>query len=113
MVSGAGLRLPDGYVCYDPPRTAPKVGPLPAARNAYIRFGSFNNLAKITPHVVEVWAKVLNRVPDSRLVLKYQGLGVESICRRYLGMFKEFGVDPARVELTPPSRVCRVSLGVR
>jgi len=97
------LRMPHGYVCYDPPRTSSEAGPLPAAKNGYIRFSSFNNLAKITPHVVEVWAKVLDRVPDSRLVLKYRGLGDESVCRRYLGLFTAFGVDPSRVELTPPS----------
>jgi protein O-GlcNAc transferase len=97
------LRMPHGYVCYDPPTTSPEAGPLPAAKNGYIRFGSFNNLAKITPHVVEVWAKVLDRVPFSRLELKYKGLGDESVCRRYLGLFTALGVDPSRVELTPPS----------
>ncbi len=97
------LRMPDGNVCYDPPRAAPEVGPLPAVNNRYIRFGSFNNLAKITPQVIEVWARVLDRVPDSRLVLKYQGLGHESIRRRYRGLFTACGVDPSRVEFTPPS----------
>jgi protein O-GlcNAc transferase len=97
------LRMPRGYVCYDPPKTAPESGPLPAEKNHHIRFGSFNNLAKINPQVIEVWAKVLNRVPDSRLVLKYQGLESESVRRRYRGLFKSEGVDPSRVELTPPS----------
>ncbi len=96
------LRMPRGYVCYDPPKTAPETGPLPAATNGYIRFGSFNNLAKINPQVIEVWARVLDRVPDSRLVLKYQGLESESVRRRYRGLFTTFGVDPLRVELTPP-----------
>ena len=97
------LRIPRGYVCYDPPGAAPAVGPLPASKNSYLRFGSFNNLAKITPEVIQVWAQVLDRVPSSRLVLKYQGLGVESVCRRYRGLFSASGVDPSRVELTPPS----------
>jgi predicted O-linked N-acetylglucosamine transferase (SPINDLY family) len=97
------LRMPHGYVCYDPPTTSSQPGPLPAATNGYLRFGSFNNLAKITPQVVEVWAKVLDRVPQARLVLKYRGLGDESVRERYLGMFTAFGVDPARVELAPPS----------
>jgi len=97
------LRMPHGYVCYDPPSNAPEVGPLPAAKNRHIRFGSFNNPAKITPQVIEVWAQVLDRVPDSQLVLKYKKLGVESVRRRYRALFAAFGVDPSRVELTPPS----------
>jgi predicted O-linked N-acetylglucosamine transferase (SPINDLY family) len=95
--------MPHGYVCYDPPTTSPEPGPLPAAKNGYLRFGSFNNLAKITPQVVEVWAKVLDRVPQSRLMLKYRGLGDKSVRERYLGMFTALGVDPARVELAPAS----------
>jgi protein O-GlcNAc transferase len=97
------LRMPDGYVCYDPPQTAPEVAPLPAAKNGFLRFGSFNFLGKITPQVVEVWAKVLGRVPGSRIMLKYRGLGEEAVCRRYLGLFTAVGVDPSRVELTPRS----------
>jgi protein O-GlcNAc transferase len=97
------LRMPDGYVCYDPPHLAPEVAPLPAAKNGFLRFGSFNFLGKITPQVVEVWAKVLGRVPGSRIMLKYRGLGEEAVCRRYLSLLTAFGVDPSRVELTPPS----------
>jgi predicted O-linked N-acetylglucosamine transferase (SPINDLY family) len=97
------LRMPDGYVCYDPPQTAPEAPPLPAVKHSYIRFGSFNNLAKINPQVVEVWARVLIRVPGCRLVLKYRGLGDEAVCRRYRDLFRACGADPSRVELTPPS----------
>jgi protein O-GlcNAc transferase len=97
------LRMPDSYVCYDPPTTSPEAGPLPAATNGYARFASFNNLAKITPHVVEVWAKVLGRVPQSRLLLKYRGLGDESVRKRYLDLFAAFGVDGGRLEFAPPS----------
>jgi predicted O-linked N-acetylglucosamine transferase (SPINDLY family) len=97
------LRMPDGYVCYDPPATAPEVGSLPAAQTGSICFGSFNRLAKITPQVVAVWAQILRRVPHSRLLLKYRGLGDESVRRRYLDRFTAQNVDPRRLELAPPS----------
>jgi predicted O-linked N-acetylglucosamine transferase (SPINDLY family) len=95
------LRMPNGYVCYDPPTNAPDPGPLPASQNGFVRFGCFNNPAKITPPVVEVWAKVLNRVPQSRLVLRYHGLGDDSVRNRFTELFKAFGADPARLEFAP------------
>ena len=66
--------MPDGYVCYDPPGYAPAGRRLPALDSGHVTFGCFNNPAKITPQAIEVWAKILRRLPGSRLVLKYQGL---------------------------------------
>lgn len=81
------LRLPDGYVCYSPPPYAPAVAPLPASRNGFVTFGCFNNLAKITPRVMEVWAEVLRRVPGSRLVLQAHQLSDAATAERIAGAF--------------------------
>ena len=69
----------------------------------YATFGSFNNLAKITPEVVAVWAEILRRAPAARLVLKYRGLGDPTVKRRYLDLFAAHGVEPQRLELLPSS----------
>ena len=45
------MRLPGCFLCYTPAVDAPPVSPLPALSNGYVTFGSFNNLAKITPQV--------------------------------------------------------------
>jgi predicted O-linked N-acetylglucosamine transferase (SPINDLY family) len=93
------LRMPDGYVCYDPPATAPPVGPLPSLAKGYATFGCFNNTAKITPQVIEVWAKILRRLPGARLVLKYKGWNDCGVARRFAEMFAAHAIDPGRLEL--------------
>ncbi len=92
------LRMPDGYVSYDPPSYAPSVAPLPALKQGYVTFGSFNRRAKVTPQTVEVWAKVLDLVPQSRLVLKYKAMSDLSIARGLAEEFARHKVDPGRLE---------------
>ncbi len=97
------LRMPHGYLCYDPPAAAPPVGPLPALAKGFTTFCSFNNLSKITPQVVAVWAKILRRVPQSRLILQYKGLGDETVKDRYQALFVECGVDMRQLDLRGPT----------
>ena len=92
------IRLPDGYVCYDPPRYAEEVGPLPVFASGHVTFGCFNKTPKIGPDVVAVWAEILLRVPGSRLLLKYKGLDDPGLCARYLDLFAGRGLDPGRIE---------------
>ncbi len=97
------LFLPDGYLCYEPPDVAPPVGPLPLIKNGYPTFGSFNNLAKITPQVIDVWSKILRRLKTARLMLKYRGLGDPRVKQRFLDAFAAQGIELERLDLLPPS----------
>jgi predicted O-linked N-acetylglucosamine transferase (SPINDLY family) len=93
------LRMPDGYVCYNPPSYAPPVSALPALERGYVTFGSFNNPAKIGPQVIAVWARILKRLPLARLVLKYQGMDDSGVAGRLGELFAGHGIDPGRLEL--------------
>lgn len=92
------LRLPETYVCYAPPDDAPPVNPLPAMHNGYVTFASFNNPAKLSTPVVERWAQILQRVPGSRLLLKYNKFDQAFNRCRYGELFARFGVSEDRVE---------------
>jgi predicted O-linked N-acetylglucosamine transferase (SPINDLY family) len=88
------LRLPSPFLCYQPADRSPEISPLPAEMNGYITLGSFNNLAKITDDVIHVWASILERLPDSRLLLKARPFVDPVTCEHYL---KKFGVAHDRI----------------
>jgi predicted O-linked N-acetylglucosamine transferase (SPINDLY family) len=93
------VRLPNGFLCLSPMDEAPEVTEAPGLTEGHVTFGSFNNLSKVTPEVVETWARILDRVPGSRLLIKNRSLADEATRNRYLEMFLSHGVDSARVEL--------------
>ena len=66
------LRLPHSHFCYTPSQRAQQAQ---AAYDAYelhdgCVFGSFNNFAKISDEMLELWLQIVQRVPGSRLLLK-------------------------------------------
>lgn len=92
------LRMPETYLCFRPPEEECAVGELPAARNGYVTFGSFNNPRKVSDEVLETWAEVLAAVPDSRLLCKYGGFSDETLRGRFTSFFVKRGIDEARLE---------------
>jgi predicted O-linked N-acetylglucosamine transferase (SPINDLY family) len=97
------LRLSGGYVCYEPTADMPAVAPLPATAAGFVRFGSFNNPAKISPETVAVWARVLDRVPGARLVLRYRGLDDPAVQSRLRTLFRAQGIEDTQLEMHPQS----------
>jgi predicted O-linked N-acetylglucosamine transferase (SPINDLY family) len=93
------VRLPDSYICYDPPADAPTINSLPAMERGYVTFGCFNNPTKITTSVLDVWAKILCRLPQARLVLKYKGMDDPANVRRISAVWRAHGLDPGRIDL--------------
>lgn len=93
------VRLTDGFLCYSPPDGAPDVSGLPSLETGHITFGSFNNLPKVNEKVIEVWSKILGRVPGSSLLLKSKQFADESTKRRYLNLFLQNGIAPERIRM--------------
>jgi protein O-GlcNAc transferase len=92
------LRMPNGYICYDPPPYAPPVSPLPAMQQGFVTFSSFNYRPKISPQIVEVWSEILRCVPNSRLVLKNRGMDDSALAEPLRSEFANCGVEPSRIE---------------
>lgn len=91
------LRMPHGYVCYEPPEYAPQVDPRPRRGGEHVTFGCFNNASKMNGLVLATWARILADVPGSRLVLKYTGCDQPVFGERVVRAMRAVGVDPSRV----------------
>jgi protein O-GlcNAc transferase len=96
------LRLPESFLCYLPDKDAPDVGKLPALLAGHITFGSFNNFSKVTPEVFLIWAKILNELPDSCLILKGKSFRDKTTCQYAIDMFKQRDIAAHRIILQPP-----------
>lgn len=72
---------------------------IPALKNNYITFGSFNNLSKINLEVIKLWSKILNSIPNSKIFLKTRNLEDNRIKDIFLKKFLDNNVSSDRVVL--------------
>ena len=88
-------RLPHSQWCYRPfVRVAAALSP-PVQKNGHLTFGSFNQALKLSKASRRLWARILQRLPGSRLVILGVPAGpAQDDLRKDLP-------DPARVELVP------------
>ena len=94
------LRLAAPFLCYRPPADAPPpAAQPPVLASGFVRFGSFNNAAKIREETLSLWSRVLAAAPNSRLVLKARALGDIGARQRIFDGFAAHGIDANRLEL--------------
>ena len=92
------VRLAHSYWCYQPPDPAPKRADPPCLANGTVTFGCMNNYAKVSAPVLEVWAKILNALPGSRILIhSLPG----SHTAKALARFVDAGVAAERVQFIP------------
>jgi predicted SAM-dependent methyltransferase len=96
------LRLPAGFLCYQPVADSPEVGAPPSADAGRVTFGSFSYLAKVMPSMIALWARLLGALPQARLMLKSYGLSAESARRDVLAQFAQHGIAAERLVLLRP-----------
>jgi len=88
--------------CYgvrgDIPAVAIKEG-LPVDRNGYFTFACMNRYSKVSAAALDLWASLLARVENSRLILIGRGGADERTVAAIHARFEEKGVGPERLEL--------------
>ncbi len=93
------VRLPGSRFCFAPIDDAPAPVTPPCTRGRPPTFGSFNNLAKVGPDVVRLWAALLHAAPGSRLLLKWRSLVDEGMRRSLAAQFAGHGIGAERLVL--------------
>jgi predicted O-linked N-acetylglucosamine transferase (SPINDLY family) len=114
------VRLPRCFVCYEGPPDAPRhdaraIQTTPATPVAPITFASFNAVQKINPRIAALWSRVLRRVPDSRLLLKANGLREPRALDLLSERLRSWGLPMERVDLVPtvPTRAEHLAMYAR
>lgn len=92
FLEGGALR----YAC---PQGAPPVGPLPALSKGYITFCSFNNHLKLNNHVLNLWAQVMQGIPESRLIIKCKANADPVLRQQFVDHFARFDIAEDRLTL--------------
>jgi predicted O-linked N-acetylglucosamine transferase (SPINDLY family) len=92
------VHMPLGTV-FEPPPAMPPVNPLPALAHGYLTFGSFNRPIKLSEAALDLWIKVMNALPDSRMLIA----AVSEACvrERIAGRFAAGGVAADRLAFHP------------
>ena len=95
------LRLPGCFLNYTALPTNEPAAPLPALKNGYVTFGSFNNFMKVSPTTARAWAAVQQAVPNSRMIVKGHAFTSEGSRTRAAAYLAQHGMDVSRVDIRP------------
>lgn len=96
------LRLADSFLCFAPHQFAPP----PHRTDGPVTFGSFNKTTKLSAGCVATWARILHRVPGSRLLLKDRRIADAATRLTLAERFAAHGIPAERLALLArtPSR---------
>ena len=97
------IRLPNTVFCYAPEENYPFPRFSDEHAKRPLTFASFNNVSKLTPRSLALWAQVLQAVPNSRLMLKAPSFKDEAAVKVFVQRFKQLGVALDRLEFRGPS----------
>jgi protein O-GlcNAc transferase len=90
------MRVAGGFLAYAPSRDASLRA---RERSGGPVFGSFNNLAKLSPATLALWARLLRETPAAKLMLKARSLADPEVRAGIAARFAGHGVDPARLAM--------------
>jgi predicted O-linked N-acetylglucosamine transferase (SPINDLY family) len=91
----------------EPPPLELRPSEPPVLSTGCVTFGVFNRMSKVSDDAVAVWARIIERVPRSRLLMKDAALNEEALRAVLRDRFAGHGVAPDRIDFlgyTPRER---------
>ena len=89
----------DFFMGFMVPLETPSVGYLPAYENGYVTLGCLNRFSKVSDESLELWASLLKRIPNSKLLFKSGELSDIELRGHIVERLSDLGVSSNRVIL--------------
>lgn len=97
--SEKALYLKHSWACYHPAGDMPPLFDLPALKNKHITFGAFHNPNKVQEPTLKLWAAVLQKIPNAKLIWVRGDLADKALADKYRNKLRQLGVLPHQVHL--------------
>lgn len=97
------VRLPCSYLTFQVDYPVPEVASLPCLATGRFTFGSLVSQYKITPPVLDAWAEILKRSPESALVLANSDLKSPHNRSYVQEQFESRGLRSEQLRFLPPT----------
>lgn len=94
--------LPNSFWCFDPMEEIPIRTEPPSTQNGYITFACIGNIAKTNMRILTAWSTILQRVPNSRLVVRSISFSDPAAQNEFSMQLQSANIDPDRVDLHGP-----------
>ncbi|MGB7566892.1 MAG: tetratricopeptide repeat protein [Chitinivibrionales bacterium] len=92
------VRLGKCFCCYCPDQDSTLVSGLPAKEKGHLTFGSLHTLSRLNDEVIDLWCRVLNAMPGSRMLIARNTLK-GSVVERLSARFEKNGVSRQRIDM--------------
>lgn len=93
------FNLPCVPFCFDGISDAPEVNVLPALNRGGVTFGCLSRTVRLNYRVIKLWAEILLKIPQSRLVLDSKPFEDDEVRAHFHSLFQQHGVESERVVL--------------
>lgn len=93
-------RIPSGGICWQPSGSYPDVAPPACEKNGYVTLGAMHRMNKINDLTLRVWAQILQRLPNARLLIFHNELeDNQELQGHTLQRIIDAGIESERVSL--------------